>query len=43
MSTEEESKRILVKTEIIDKGYKIDDFTNFIKRIKRSDEINLEK
>ncbi len=42
MSTEEESKRILVKTEIIDKGYKIDDFTNFIKRIKRSDEINLE-
>ena len=42
MSTEEESKRLLVKTEIIDKGYKIDDFTNFIKRIKRSDEINLE-
>lgn len=42
MSTEEETKRILVKTEIIDKGYKIDDFTNFIKRIKHSDEINLE-
>ena len=42
MSSEEENKKILVKAEIIDKGYKIEDFTNYIKRTKNQEEINLE-
>ena len=42
MSSEEENKKILVKAEIIDKGYKIEDFTNYIKRAKNQEEINLE-
>ena len=42
MSSEEENKKILVKAEIIDKGYKIEDFTNYIKRTKNQEEITLE-